>query len=90
MSNPFLRIQSPRWQGVAPWATKDCGVPQEVCEGFDFASARKEIKKWCGEKVESDSALLEAPNEDVGTLKGEIRTFLHGMKVSPTYSQVFV
>jgi hypothetical protein len=24
--------------------TKDCDVPRQVCEGFDFASARERIK----------------------------------------------
>jgi hypothetical protein len=45
-------------------------VPREVCEGFDFVSAREEIKKGSGERVESDPASLEAPNRDVGTHEG--------------------
>jgi len=28
-----------------PKSTQACGVPQEVCEDFNFASAREEIKK---------------------------------------------
>jgi hypothetical protein len=54
-------------------STQVCGVPREVCEGFDFVSAREEIKKGSGERVESDPASLEAPNRDVGTHEG-IRT----------------
>ena len=43
---------------------------REVCEGFDFTSAREEIKRSSGERVESDLASLEAPNGDVGTRGG--------------------
>ena len=51
-------------------STQACGVPREVCEGFDFTSAREEIKRLSGERVESDLASLEAPNGDVGTRGG--------------------
>ena len=54
-------------------STQACGVPWEVCEGFDFISTREEIKRSSGERVESDLASLEAPNGDVGT-HGGIRT----------------
>jgi hypothetical protein len=57
-------------------STQAFGVLQEVCEGLDFASAREEIKKQSGERVESDQACLEAPNGDVGTREG-IRTLVN-------------
>jgi hypothetical protein len=53
-----------------PVSTQTCGVPREVFEGFDFASAREEIRRSSEERVESHPASLEATNGDVGTCEG--------------------
>ena len=39
-----LGMKPPRWLGHYPMSSQVCGETWEVCEGFDFASAREEIK----------------------------------------------